>query len=99
MKRRAHHRHSNRLPIEQEPAEPGRVERLQPRPEADVGIEWNLRLHPHEVLDRVEGRQIHALEQELAGQKRPVQRAPVEDTAFRRAIQAASPEGRKMIAP
>jgi hypothetical protein len=45
------------------------------------------------------GWNIHGMLKDVGGHKRPVQRAPVEDTAFRRAIQAASPEGRKMIAP
>ena len=57
----------------------GGVERAQPRPEADERLLRLLRLQAAQVRDGVEDRQVGAVEQELPGEGRPVQRAGVED--------------------
>ena len=51
----------------------GGVEVAQPRPQPDVRLERLLRLQSDEVLDGLDGGHGVAIEQELAGQQRPVQ--------------------------
>ena len=75
----AHQHDPHRLAPLQQPVELGRVEALQPRPEPDERRLRLLRLHPGEVLEHARHRERRALEQVLAGEQRPVQRAAVED--------------------
>jgi hypothetical protein len=76
--RRAHEDDADGAPFLQEPGEHVRIEPLEPRPQADVWGLRRLRLHADEVVERLGGRDPRALEQELPGEERAVQRAPAE---------------------
>ena len=59
------------------PDQPGellRIELGQPRPEAEVGRGGQLRLHPHQVLDRRERRHPRTLQEVLPSERGAVER-------------------------
>ena len=56
-----------------------RVERAQPRPEPDERFLRFLRLQAAQVRDGVEDRQVGAIEQQLPGERRAVERPGVEN--------------------
>ena len=58
-----------------------RPELGEPRPEAGVRVARHLGLQADQMPHRVERRQLGTLEQQLAGERRPVQRLLPEDTA------------------
>ena len=49
---RSHRHDAHDLAVDEEPAELVRIEPFEPRPQADIGVERHLGLHPDEVLDR-----------------------------------------------
>lgn len=55
------------------------VEPLDPRPQADIGIDRLLCLHADEVLEDIECGAIDALQEQLSGEKCPVERPPRQD--------------------
>jgi hypothetical protein len=71
---RAHQVHAHRLPARDQPGELGGAERAEPAPQPHVGRERRLRLQADQAFDRVDGRQVCALQQHLPGQRGPVQR-------------------------
>ena len=52
---------------------------VEPGPEAEVGVRRLLRLQADEVFDGGEDRPVRPLEQQLAGERGPVQCAQTED--------------------
>ena len=66
------------------------VEPREPGPEGEVRVRRLLRLQADEVLDGVEDRPVRPLEQQLAGQRRPVQRAQTEDVGTHGCAQPTS---------
>jgi hypothetical protein len=70
---RAHQVDTHRTPVSDQPGELRGAERAEPGPQPDVGRERRLRLHAAQVLDRLEGRQVRPVQQQLPGQRRPVQ--------------------------
>ena len=69
----AHQRDPDRAPLEDRVGQLDRLEAGQPRPQPDVRRQRCLRLETDEVLDRGHRRHRASLEQELAGEERPVQ--------------------------
>jgi hypothetical protein len=57
-----------------------RVERAQPRPEPDERFLRLLRLQAAQVPDGVEDQQVRAIEQQLPGQRRAVERPGVQNS-------------------
>jgi hypothetical protein len=73
MQRPPHEPSAHGLPALDQGAEDVRIERVEPRPEARVGRERDLRLHADEVLDGGRGRERMPAQEELALEQRPVQ--------------------------
>ncbi len=71
--------------VQQQLRELLRIEARQARPQPEVRVVRHLRLHPDEVLDGLECRGVGALEQALACERRPVQRARAQDVAAHQA--------------
>ncbi len=61
-------------------------EAVEPRPQPEVRVQRYLGLHADEVVDGVERRAAGALEEQLAGQRRPVQGARRQDIGGHAAI-------------
>jgi hypothetical protein len=57
------------------------VERTEPAPQGDVGGERRLSLQPDQVLDRLNGGHVNALQQQLPGQDGPVELTAAETIA------------------
>ncbi len=74
----AHERQTHQLPVDERPPERAPVEPLEPRPETVVGRAGRLRLKPEQTLDQFGECERRAPEQMLAGKKRPVAGAQVE---------------------
>ena len=74
-----HHDDADEPALLEQLADGGGVEPVEPRPQREVGIERVLGLHPDQVRDRVERRKRRPLQQELAGQRRPVEGTAIED--------------------
>ncbi len=79
--RPAHDADSHDVAVLEQLRERLRPELGEPRPEAGVRVVRHLGLQADEMPHRVERRQLGALEQQLAGERRPVQRPFPEDTA------------------
>ncbi len=65
----AHESYAHRAPIQDQAGELVGVERLKPRPQADVVRVGGLGLHADEVLDRLQGGQPLATQQHLRLQR------------------------------
>ena len=79
MHRGAHQHDPHRLAPLEQPVELVRVEVADPRPQADERRLRLLGLHPGEMLEHGRDGQRRTLEQMLAGEERPAERATVED--------------------
>ncbi|TCO60743.1 hypothetical protein EV192_103318 [Actinocrispum wychmicini] len=75
----SHEMGSDHATSDQHVRELRRVERAQPRPETDERFLRLLRLHAAQVLDRVDGRHVGAVEQQLPGECRAVECPGVQD--------------------
>ena len=75
----AHEVGPHHAPPGQQVRERRRVERAQPRPEPDERFLRFLRLQAAQVRDGVEDRHVGAVEQQLPGERRAVQRPVVEN--------------------
>ena len=76
MDRASHQRQPHRLALGEHPSQLVRVEALEPRPEAVVRRHRGLGLQPEEVLELLGNRRVHAAQQVLALEQRPVECAP-----------------------
>jgi len=70
---RTHQADTHGLAAGDQACEFGVPERAEPAPQPDVQCQGRLRLHADQVLDRVNGRQIRAAQQQLPGEGGPVQ--------------------------
>jgi hypothetical protein len=70
--RRSHHHGPDHLPVEQELAQLLRPEPFEPRPQPDVRVQRDLRLHADQVADGPEHGESPPIQQQLARQRRPV---------------------------
>ena len=82
----AHHHDAHQLSILQESTDLVGVEAGEAGPQGQVRAERQLRLHADEVLHGLEDTEARALEQMLAGQGRPVQRAVGQGVGRHRSI-------------
>ena len=82
VQRRAHQRPADGTPCLDQLAQLLRSEAAQPGPQSDVWGVWRLRLHAGQMLDRVERRHRHSLEQRLPRESRPVERPGPEQLAW-----------------
>jgi len=89
MERGAHGDDADDAPLEQQRRELLRTEMIEPRPQRRVRVQRDLRLQTDEVLDRVEHRQGRPAEQQLALQRRSVQRLQAEN------LRAHRPDSRR----
>ena len=85
--RPAHDAEPRRAAFQQRRFELRRLEPGDARPERDVGVARHLRLQPDEVPDDLERRPFDPLEQELARERRPVQRPVGEGLAQRPVVE------------
>ena len=79
MDRRPHHDDPHDLALHQQPPELVGIEGPQARPQGHVGVARLLGLEAHQVRHRVARRQVRAIQQELAREGRPAERARAED--------------------
>ena len=93
MDRPPHDDDAHDLAVEEQLAELVGAEAVEPRPQAQVGVERHLGLHADEVADRVQRRHRRALQQELARQGGPAEGAGVENGG--RHARVVWPDGRR----
>ena len=99
--RRPHQQRLDHVSPAQRPLERPALEAVEPRPQREVRRRGQLRLQPGEPLDRSDGREPLAAQQQLPQQRRPVQLALREDSlghasTLRRSVRvrfAPSPTG------
>ena len=72
--RAAHHDDADDLAVGEQPGELLGVEAGEPGPEREIWVRRLLRLQADEMCDGVEDRPVRPLEQQLTGERRPVQR-------------------------
>jgi hypothetical protein len=72
----AHQRHPRHRSVLGETGQFSRLEADEPVPQGRVGHDRNLRLQLDDVMDSVQGGHADALQQQLAGQRGPVESTP-----------------------